>query len=512
MEAILNWLLRATFIVLGVGAGAWIVQWLRASWKAEHERWTVRLGVGMLVLASLYTVGHVRLLAQRATIEEGRQSYARYGDPRRTEERRAEVRGWLTDCTGEPAQAFALYRQQNGVVQRTYPIGEAGANFIGGGEDSELRDYTVERLFAPLLRQPMSLSEAGQLHPAGTDLRLTLCSDLTAEAWRLLRATGRPGGVIVQDVATGAVITYAATGAAEEAPLGIRRYAPPGSVFKLALAAVWWENDLPDNTPIPCPSQIQITPRAIISNAGGFSLGTVIGPAGMLVPSCNTSAVWMALQMREQLGEQAFTDLYRAFGFEPYSTEAPRDTTATFWSTDSRAWARRMTPSPSRIRMSPETGPAEWAQLSIGQGPLDVTVIGVSRFLQAIGNDGVMLRPTIEWERAERPQGSERVMREETARRLQSAMLEVVRSGTARSVAPRLSGTGWALGGKTGTSQIAGARDDGWFAGLMHDESQRARYSVVVYLQGGGPGGGQPASIAAELTRRMAARPAEAAR
>jgi cell division protein FtsI/penicillin-binding protein 2 len=103
-------------------------------------------------------------------------------------------------------------------------------------------------------------------------------------------------------------------------------------------------------------------------------------------------------------------------------------------------------------------------------------------------------------------------MREETARRLQSAMLEVVRSGTARSVSPRLAGTGWALGGKTGTSQIAGARDDGWFAGLMHDESERPRYSVVVYLQGGGPGGGQPASIAAELTRRMAARTVEAAR
>jgi cell division protein FtsI/penicillin-binding protein 2 len=509
MEAILNWLLRAVFIALGVGAGAWIVQWLRTSWKVVDERWTVRLGVGMLALASLYGAGHVRLLAQRASIEEGRQSYTRFGDPRRTEERRAEVRGWLIDCTGEPAEAFALYRQQRGSVQRTYPIGEAGANFIGGGEDAELRDYTVERLFAPQLRRPMSLREAGQLHPAGTDLRLTLCSDLTAETWRLLRATGRPGGVIVQDVATGAIISYAATGTAEQAPLGIRRYAPPGSVFKLALAAVWWENGLPDNTVIPCPAQIQITPRATISNSGGFSLGTVIGPAGMLVPSCNTSAVWMAQQMREQLGEQAFIDAYRAFGFEPYSTEAPRDTTATFWSTDSRAWARRMTPSPSRIRMSEETGAAEWAQLSIGQGPIDVTVIGVSRFMQAIGNDGVMLRPTIEWERGLRPEGAERVMREETARRLQSAMLEVVRSGTARSVAPRIRGTGWTLGGKTGTSQVAGARDDGWFAGLMHDESERPRYSVVVYLQGGGPGGAQPASIAAELTRRIAARPPE---
>jgi membrane peptidoglycan carboxypeptidase len=510
VEAILNWLLRATFLLIGIGAGVWIFRWLAGAWRTAEERWPVRVALGMLILAVLYGAGHVRLLAQRAKIEEGRQAYARFGDPRRTEERRAEVRGWMMDCTGSPERALALYRTQDGSVQRAYPLGEAGANFIGGGAGAEERDFTLERLFAAQLRSPRDLSEAGQLHPAGTDIRFTLCSDLTGEAWRLLRGTGRQGGVIVQDVSSGAVVAYAATGTHQDPPLGVRRYAPPGSVFKLALAALWWENGLPDATPIPCPSQIQVTPRATISNAGGFSLGTVNGPAGMLVPSCNTSAVWMAQRMREELGEQAFADAYRAFGFEPYTEQAPRDTTAAFWNTDSRAWARRMSPAPSRIRIGAETGPAEWAQLSIGQGPVDVTLIGISRFLQAIGNDGEMLAPTVEWERAERPGDRRRVMSSNTASRLQGAMLEVVRSGTARSVAPRVAGSGWALGGKTGTAQLPGAPDDGWFAGLMHDGEGRARYSVVVYLQGGGPGGGQPAAIAAELTRRMAARAREA--
>jgi membrane peptidoglycan carboxypeptidase len=505
MEAVLNWLLRGIFLLLGAGAAVWVFRWLKAAWRGTDERWPVRVAVGMLVLALVYGAGHVRLLAQRAKIEEGRQTYARYGDPRRTEERRAEVRGWMIDCTGDPAQALALYRRQNESVQRFYPLGEAGANFVGGGSGAEDRDYTMERLFASELRRPRDLSEAGQLHPAGTDLRFTLCSDLTGEAWRLLRATGRQGGVVVQEVGTGAVVAYAATGGPGDPPLGVRRYAPPGSVFKLALAALWWESGLPDQGPIPCPAQIQVTPRATISNAGGFGLGTVNGPAGMLVPSCNTSAVWMAMRMREQLGEQAFADAYGAYGFEPYTDQPPRDTTGAFWATDSRAWARRMSPSPSRIRLGAETGVAEWAQIAIGQGPVDVTLIGVSRFLQAIGNDGAMLPPTIEWERAERPADARQVMSAATARRLQAAMLEVVRSGTARSVAPRVAGSGWALGGKTGTAQVPGASDDGWFAGLMHDGEGRARYSVVVYLQGGGPGGGQPAAVAAELTRRLAA-------
>ncbi|CAN5798408.1 hypothetical protein BH23GEM6_BH23GEM6_02460 [soil metagenome] len=510
MEAILNWLLRAIFVLLGVGAGAWVLQWLRSSWRNAEERWLVRVALGMIILAGISAAGHVRLLAQRQYIEEGRQSYARYGDPRRTEERRAEVRGWMLDCTGDPTQALARYGEQDGSVQRAYPLGEAGANFIGGGAGAEDRDYTVERLFAPELRQPANLREAGQLHPAGTDVRFTLCSDVTAEAWRLLRASGRPGGVIIQDVTTGGVVTYAATGAPGEPPLGIRRYAPPGSVFKLALAALWWESGLPDQTQIPCPSQIQVTSRATISNAGGFSLGPVNGPAGMLIPSCNTAAVWMALRMREQLGEQAFADAYRSYGFETYSDNPPRDTTGAFWATNSRAWARRMSPAPSRVRISEATGPAEWAQIAIGQGPVDVTLVGVSRFLQAIGNGGTMLSPTIEWEIAARPEGGRQIMSTATAQRLQAAMLQTVQSGTARSVAPAMARVDWSLGGKTGTAQLAGARDDGWFAGLMHDASGRPRYSVVVYLQGGGPGGGQPAAIAAELTRRMAIRGAEA--
>jgi cell division protein FtsI/penicillin-binding protein 2 len=506
MEAILNWVLRAIFVAIGAGAGVWVVRWLARSWRTTEERWVVRVALGMLLLCAVYAAGHVRLLAQRAHIEEGRQAYVRYGDPRRTELRRAEVRGWILDCSGRPENALALYSEVNGSVRRTYPLGEAGANFVGGGEDADERDYTVERLFASALREPRDLREAGQLHPAGTDLQLTLCSDLTGQAHRLLRATNRQGAVVVQDVATGALVAYAASGTAEEAPLGIKRYAPPGSVFKLALAAVWWENGLPDDTPIPCPASIQPAPRAVISNAGGFDLGTVIGPAGMLIPSCNTSAVWMAQRMRERLGERAFIEAYRRYGFEPYAEQAPRDTSAAFWTSSSRAWARRMAPAPSRIRLHENTGAAEWAQLSIGQGPVDVTVIAVSRFLQAIGNGGQMLPVTLEREHAAEPRGAERVMTPETARRLQLAMLGVVDRGTARGVAPRMAGTRWDLGGKTGTAQLAGAPDDGWFAGLVHDPEGRPRYTVVAYLRGGGPGGRAPAAIAAELARALAQR------
>lgn len=507
MEYLLNWVMRGIFIAIGLAAGIWILAWFRTNWRSSPERWTVRVAAGMLVLAGIYTLAHVRLLAQRDRIEAARAEYAVFGDPRRTEQRRGETRGWIMDCTGDPANAFASYLDEEGEVGRLYPIGQAGANFVGGGEDADQRDYTVEVLFSRELRRPRNFLERGELHPVGTDLRLTLCSEPTRVAYRELSETGRPGAIVVEDVRTGAVVVYAATGDADDAPLGVKRYSPPGSVFKLALSAVWWENGMPDDIQIPCPAEIQITDRARIGNFGDRGLGDVDGPTGMLIPSCNTAAVWMALRAREELGTDVFLDAYRRFGFIPYEDEAPNDTIGDFWRTDSDRWNERMTPPPSRLRMSENTGDAEWGQLAIGQGPLDVTVVGVSRFVQSIGNGGVMLPPTIEYDLATDPPNGDRVMREETSERLMEAMRAVVQQGTARAARGIIAPTGWSMGGKTGTAQIAGQRDNGWFAGILFDPDGVPRYSLTSLVMGGGGGGGAPTRIAATVARQIAESP-----
>jgi cell division protein FtsI/penicillin-binding protein 2 len=99
-------------------------------------------------------------------------------------------------------------------------------------------------------------------------------------------------------------------------------------------------------------------------------------------------------------------------------------------------------------------------------------------------------------------------MKENTSRRLQEAMLMVVDSGTAASAQPRFAATGWDMGGKTGTADVAGARSpDAWFAGLMYGPDHRARYTIVVYLQHGGQGGRVAAPIAGEMTKFMSQQP-----
>ncbi len=80
----------------------------------------------------------------------------------------------------------------------------------------------------------------------------------------------------------------------------------------------------------------------------------------------------------------------------------------------------------------------------------------------------------------------------------------VVERGTGTAVTPHIRGTGWTMGGKTGTAEVANRPDNGWFAGLILDPERQPRYTVVAFLLGGGPGGRLPAGIGAGMTRFFA--------
>ena len=511
-DTLLNLVLRGVYVLLGAGAVLALVRWLVAATRERREQWAQRIALGMVLLALVYGVGHARLLWSRDKLEAGRMAYARFGDPRLAELNRAEVRGWILDCSGQDTHALARYAVRQGEVSRIYPMGEAGANLVGGGDSAEVRDYTVERLFTRQLRRPFRFAEMGELHPAGTDLQLTLCSPATLEAYRLLQATQLQGTVIVQDVRNGALLAYAASGTASQTPFGIKRYALPGSVFKLALSALWWDAGLPDER-MPCPPEVKVSDRApAIHNFESHEYASLEVPREMLVVSCNTQAIMMSMRMRDQLGEAAVIDGLQRLGFAVYTDQRPR-TPLDFWNSGNDAWLRRMSPPPMRVKVKKRWDPFEWAQMSIGQGPVDVTPIGVSRFVSAIGNGGVMLPVTLEADRLDRVPEGYAIMKPGTAVRLQQAMVEVVEKGTAIRAVPILQGTGWRMGGKTGTADVRrGHIPDGWFAGLMFTPDGRPRYSVVVYLQNGGQGGRSAAPVAAMMTRFFAQQAAEQAR
>ncbi|HST62023.1 MAG TPA: M56 family metallopeptidase, partial [Longimicrobium sp.] len=304
----------------------------------------------------------------------------------------------------------------------------------------------------------------------------TLCPDLEDALGGMLAGQAPGASAIVQDVRTGAVLAYAAAG---DDARGLTEPVLPASVWKLVVAALWWEQGLGDGE-LACPARLDMGGGRVVRN-GGRSPARLAGPGEMLVRSCNTAAAGMALRLRDVLGEQGVLDGVRRMGFGAGADSgAARDTA--FWATRSAGFRARMSPARGRVALD-----GGWAGFSVGTADVEASPLHVARFLQAIGNGGTMLAPTVDAALAGQGAG-QRVMSAATAGRLQSAMLDVVRRGTGTAAAEALGASPWRLGGKTGTAGNGTGREDGWFAGLAFDGDGRARYVVVVRLPGGGPG------------------------
>jgi hypothetical protein len=270
----------------------------------------------------------------------------------------------------------------------------------------------------------------------------------------------------------------------------------PLSVVKLPLAASWWERMKPDAT---------FDRYRAGANSENPSASVRISVHEMIVTGSDEAGRQMAAALRRSAGSAAPAADFVRYGFVS-PPGAARD--EEFWAEVAPAWRARLTPARAYAALTDALTDAEWDDaLSLGQENFGVTALHVSRFLQAVGNGGRMIAPTAREERplvnaraTRRPRAkSRRVMREEAALRLQAAMLDVVRRGTATSIAESLKETGWQIGGKTGSGP--GDPRDGWFAGLVFDPKGRARLTVATHVRRGGVGGGNAAKISAGLAR-----------
>jgi Penicillin binding protein transpeptidase domain len=137
---------------------------------------------------------------------------------------------------------------------------------------------------------------------------------------------------------------------------------------------------------------------------------------------------------------------------------------------------------PGKMSLDPKTDNVNWGEtLSIGEVNVEVTLEQIARFLRKVGTSDSA-----------------------SSRQMRSALRDAVARGSASSVGARLEGSGWSLGGKTGTGPAGAAPDyDGCFAGLIF-KGEKPRYAIAIYIQRRGKGGGAAAGIAADLVRWFA--------
>jgi cell division protein FtsI/penicillin-binding protein 2 len=330
-----------------------------------------------------------------------------------------------------------------------------------------------------------------------------VCTAANQRALEIMNSSKLEAITVVQDVQTGAVVAYAAS---QPSKLDVTTIVLPLSISKVFMSASWWDNNQPN-------SDFDSTKGSAESQNPAYR--NRVSVHEMLVGGSDSAGRQMSLALRKAVGTKKVLEDFERYGLGR-RTDLRQDDK--FWAELAPVWKPRLVPAPAYVSLSNETKDAEWAEtMSLGETNMGVTALHVSRFLQAVGNGGVMLMPVArEGQSASsgtrpavplrRPNNSIRIMRESTAHRLQSAMRDTVQRGTAKSIAQVLKDTGWQIGGKTGTGpgpMPPGPQSDGWFAGLIFDPHGKARFTVATYVRHGGFGGGNAARISAELARFM---------
>ena len=326
-----------------------------------------------------------------------------------------------------------------------------------------------------------------------------VCASANKRALEIMGANRLKAIIVVQDVRTGALVAFAASHPLE---LDVTTPVSPLSLSKVLLSASWWDNGQPDSS----FDSTKGDPNA--QNPAYRSRVTV---HEMLVGGSDSAGRQSAGALRKSVGAKKVLEDLARYGFGQ-RTGLSRDNK--FWGELATAWKARLMPAPAYVSLSEDTRDEEWAEtLSLGEINMNVTALHISRFLQAVGNNGVMSTPVAREEQptpsATKPavsrrelNNSTRFMQKSTALRLQSAMLDTVQRGTARSIAKTLEDTGWQIGGKTGSGPALlpkGDLVDGWFAGLIFDPQGEARFTVATFVRSGGYGGENAAKISAAL-------------
>lgn len=147
---------------------------------------------------------------------------------------------------------------------------------------------------------------------------------------------------------------------------------------------------------------------------------------------------------------------------------------------------------------------ADMMQTSIGQGQLLITPLHLNMITCTIANDGILMYPYLvdsisvangKSIKTFSPAEYEQLMTPEESLALQEMMIEVVNSGTAT----RLNGYGFTAGGKTGSAEYNGNKEDShaWFTGFA--PADNPEIAVTVIIEGAGSGG----DYAVPMARRV---------
>ncbi|MDR1999727.1 MAG: penicillin-binding protein 2 [Frankiaceae bacterium] len=348
--------------------------------------------------------------------------------------------------------------------------------------------------------------------PRGGNILLTLSKAAQQAAFTALG--NRRGAVVALDPKTGAILAAVSTPSYDPNALSShdtdaiqQAYAdyqndpsspmvnraltqtyPPGSVFKVVVAAAGLAQGLAPDTQIPAPDSITLPDSTTtLANYGGERCGDgqTDTLAHALAISCNTAFA----QLGMSIGTPALRAEAAAFGIDDQPFTMPLYV--------------------ARSTIGPVPDQGALAQSSIGQRDVQITPLQGAMIAATVANGGTLMAPYLVAQQqapnlatlpggAAKPAARSTAMTADQAAALTQMMVGVVDGGT--GTAAQIPGV--PVAGKTGTADIAaGEPPHAWFIGFA--PANDPKIAVAVLIENGGVSG-------SETTGGLAAAPVAA--
>ncbi len=408
------------------------------------------------------------------------------------------LRGTIFDRHGTELARSELV---DGGQKRVYPYGSLYAHVIGyntrsyGKTNLELayNDYLLKtESIAEIIQYGMDGSQMKK----GCDLVTTLDHGLMETAKASMK--GRSGAVVALNPQTGEVLclfsnpsfdpnedaltkNWSELSTDESSPFlprATKGLYPPGSTFKIAVAAEAIESGMEDYT-VDDGGSVRIDGR-IFRNAGGKEYGELTLARGFKL-----SSNVLFSQLGVELGAPRLKNAAERFLITK-KIDFDIDTSASAWPYDGNM------------------GKTDLASVGIGQGKLMTTPLNMALVAGTIANGGVMMKPYLVksavspngvtvYETA--PEALATAIPEETAEKVAGYMLDCVESGTGTNARIR----GVEVCGKTGTAQNEReGKDHAWFVGFAPKDDPQIAVAVIQEYSGGS-GGSSCAPVARDI-------------
>ena len=364
----------------------------------------------------------------------------------------------------------------------------------------------------------------------GNDVTLTIDAGLQEYAATRLGAESASAAVL--DVATGACVAIVSTPSFDpnafiqglthrqwgelvgnrRAPLinkAISGQYPPGSVFKLVVAAAALETELVGSGHrVTCLGHVELGDRTFHCwRRGGHGTLTMI-PA--IAQSCDVYFYDLALK----IGVERIAEMAHRLGLGEISGfDLPGEQDGLVPTPD---WKRAVYDDPWQK--------GETLNTAIGQGYLLTTPLQLALMTARLVNGGTAVTPYLTWSVGDGPRRGIRPVIEAKEIGLSPETLAIVRRGMGQVVnhvkgtaySARIEETRFAMGGKTGTSQVRGITDSERKSGIVKNEDRpwdqrdhalfvgyapvlAPRYAVAVIVEHGGSGSRSAAPMAHDI-------------